>query len=284
MSEDSPGRRPEPPHRLVEALERILRPLVRLLVGAGITYPFLCSLLKRLYVEVASRDFALDGKRATDSRVSLLSGVHRKDVRTLRDDARPAAKLPASVSLGSRVVARWLGEARYLDAAGRPRALPQRAARGPSFEELVATESRQDLRPRAVLDELMRLGIAGLTEDGRVALRVEAFVPSEGGEEKTYYFGRNVADHVAAAVHNLEGGEPPFLERAVSYHGLRAEDVERLREEAGRLGMEMLKTLNRRALDMQRRNRRNGVDGGLRRMSTGLYFFDEPDADAEEQS
>ena len=73
-----------PSPALVAALRRLLRPLVHLMVARGITYPQLSDLLKGLFVEVADGDFRLDGKAPTDSRVSLVSGVHRKDVSRLR--------------------------------------------------------------------------------------------------------------------------------------------------------------------------------------------------------
>src|SRR5258706_10102062 len=69
---------------IVAALRHLLRPLVRLLVARGVTYPMLAELLKETYIDVADRDFRLDAKPATDSRLSLLSGGHRKDVRRLR--------------------------------------------------------------------------------------------------------------------------------------------------------------------------------------------------------
>ena len=67
-----------------KALRRVLLPLVRLMLTRGLHYPAAAEMLKSLYVEIADREFALDTKRQTDSRVSLISGVHRKDVKRLR--------------------------------------------------------------------------------------------------------------------------------------------------------------------------------------------------------
>ena len=57
---------------------------MRALIAQGVTAPALYRLLKRLYVEVAEREFRLDGERPTDSRISLLTGVHRRDVKAFR--------------------------------------------------------------------------------------------------------------------------------------------------------------------------------------------------------
>ncbi|MBV5344757.1 MAG: hypothetical protein JZU63_04105, partial [Rhodoferax sp.] len=71
-----------------------------------------------------------------------------------------------------------------------------------SFDRLVASEST-DIRARAVLDEWLRLGIVELDADDNVRLISDAFVPKKGFEEKAYFLGRNLHDHIAASVHNL---------------------------------------------------------------------------------
>ena len=58
------------------ALRRVLRPMVKLMLARGITFPYLSELLKSLFVEVADREFRVDITEPTDSRVSLISGVH----------------------------------------------------------------------------------------------------------------------------------------------------------------------------------------------------------------
>ena len=68
-------------------MRRLLRPLVRLLIERSIPLPFVTELLRGLYVEVAVKEFPVEGKRQTDSRVNLLTGVHRKDVKRLRAHA-----------------------------------------------------------------------------------------------------------------------------------------------------------------------------------------------------
>ena len=84
---------PPPPDaaRLQTPIARLLRPLVRLFIRCGLTFPALSDLLRELYVNVAEYDFALSGKEQTDSRVSLLTGIHRKEVRRLRGAGAPGA-------------------------------------------------------------------------------------------------------------------------------------------------------------------------------------------------
>src|SRR6516165_1390108 len=106
--------------RLHTPIARILRPLVRLFIRCGISFPALCDLLRELYVNVAEYDFALPGKEQTDSRVSLLTGIHRKEVRRLRGAGAPVSAVPATLSRTSRIFARWLAAPEFTDSDGKP--------------------------------------------------------------------------------------------------------------------------------------------------------------------
>ena len=276
---NSPG---EPPAALIAALVKVLRPLVRLLMSHGITLPYFSNLLKAIYVDVAEQDFPLEGKAQTDSRISLITGVHRKDVRRLRSETRSTTPTPTAVSMGAQVIATWVSDKKYVNANGVPKQLPIRSGniRERSFEQLVATVSRQDLRPRVVLDELLRLGIVSVTDDENVVLEVDAFVPASGFDEKAHYFGQNLRDHIAAAAHNLGEEQTKFLERAVSYHGLSDIDVAKLKLIAEELAMNALKEVNKRARQMQGRNQ-SKLEAN-HRINFGAYFFSEQSADESE--
>ena len=281
MSENSPAAPGGPPPVLVRALRRLLGPLVRLLLEYQITFPVFANLLKSVYVEEATRAFAIPGRPQTISRLTLLTGIHRKDVKRLRDEPPELDSVPASVSLGSQIVLRWTTDPEYQNGEGEPMALP-RLARDQalsSFESLVESVSK-DIRPRAVLDEWRRLGIATVDANDLVHLVANAFVPEHGFDEKAYYLGRNLHDHLAATAHNLSEHDKPMLERSVYYGHLRSESVSTLQELSSRLGMEALQHINREARALQR------VDGlesnADQRMRFGVYFYHEtvePDAE-----
>ncbi len=263
--------RPGAPPALVSAVKRVLRPLVGLLLDHGLTYTWLSGILKGIFVEVAEREFRLPGKHQTDSRITLLTGVHRKDVRRLRREPVEDETPPASVYLGAQLAALWISDDRFLDKDGNPRPLcRRRKGDEPSFEELVTSVSK-DIRPRAILDEWLRLGAVAIDDRDRVVLEAGAFVPSKGFEEKAYYFGRNLHDHMAAARHNVQGGEPPFLERSVYYDELSPASAEILAQLSEQEGMRLLKILNRRARQLQDRDR--GSKHSTQRMNFGVYFY-----------
>lgn len=258
---------------VLRATRALLRPLVRLLLESQITYPVLGELLKKLLIEVAESDLSISDKRQTDSRISLLTGIHRKDVKRLRREREQVEEsTPAAIPLGALLVSRWTGDPRYLTREGAPRPLPRMPGEdgGPSFEELVTAVNR-DIPARSVLDEWIRQGVAESDEDGVVRLRVESFVPEEGLEAKIHFYGRNLRDHVATGAHNLLGEGAPFLDRSVFYDRLSRESVEELDQAAREAGSSMLRDLNRRAFALQKRDEQN--EDATHRMTVGTYFY-----------
>lgn len=229
------------PTLALDRVLRVLQPLVRLLLRNGVTYTVFAAALKRVFLAAAQQELAGRGMAQTDSAVSLLSGVHRRDVRNLgREDAERAAgrgpeaspEQPRRLGLAAQVVARWMHDSRFLADDGSSRLLPRSAAEPePSFDSLVARVSR-DVRPRAVLDELLRLGVVQDTAAG-LLLSGGGFAPRQGFEDLSWLAAQNLQDHAAAAVANLNG-EANFLEQAVFVDQITAASAAQLHRAAVR--------------------------------------------------
>lgn len=255
------------------AIKRLLRPLLRVFISYSVTLPVLSRLLKELYVEVADAEFPLEGRPQTDSRISLLTGVHRKDIRALRGRAGAPVLPSAALSRNAQMIALWAGSPDYLNASGQPRALP-RAGAAPSFESLGHSVST-DIRARVVLDEWLRLGLVCIDGEGLVHLNNAAFIPREDFADLAYYFGRNLRDHVAASGHNLLGEQPPMLERAVYYERLAPQSVEELAALSRDIGSKALVAVNQKAFELAQRDAAD--PSALHRISFGVYFFSASD-------
>lgn len=267
---------------LISALQHMLRPLVRLLLANGVSYSTMMETLKSVFVRVAEEEFRIAGKAQTDSRISLLTGVHRKDVKRLRGGATIPLRQSEHASLSAQLFAMWTGTPEYLDAVGQPKPLPRLAGKsaGQSFESLVVSVSK-DIRPRAVLDEWLRIGAAELDLDDRVRLNTEAFIPKKGVEEKLYYFGHNMHDHMAAVTHNLTGGTPPLLDRCAYYGQLSEASVAELAAAAQKAGMQALQGVNRRAMELKAAD--SGKPDTRHRMTFGIYFYSAEDRPARDR-
>jgi len=307
MPPDLPESSPAAPSpRLSQALRQVLRPLVRLMLAHGITFRPASDLLNQVYVEVATAELERDGKKPTDSRLTVMTGIHRKALRQHRTQHDADASVPKSVALGAQLVARWTSDPLYCDGDGHPRPLPRRnggADDTPTFDGLVRSVS-SDVHPRTVLDEWLRLGVVKIEDQQTIHLVTSAFVPSQGFEEKLFYLGRNVHDHLETTLHNLEGTGPPLLERSVHCDGLDPADVNRLARFAEQEGMKLLEEINRRARELRSEalsawdaahadgSEPNEPNEKAERMNVGLYFFRgasracgeeaDDDADAEE--
>jgi hypothetical protein len=214
------------PTLALDRVLRVLQPLVRLLLRNGVTYTVFAAALKRVFLQAAQQELSARQMLATDSAVSLLSGVHRRDVRNLlRGQDSNEGGEPANLGLAAQVVGRWMNDPEFAPAPGASRILPRSGERG-SFEALVAGMS-SDVRPRAVLDELLRLGVVTETEEG-VVLERSGFAPRQGFEEKSWMFAQNLQDHANAAVANLQD-QANFLDQAVFVDQITAESADRLR-------------------------------------------------------
>ncbi|HDS1767737.1 DUF6502 family protein [Pseudomonas putida] len=263
------------PPSMLSALRRVMRPLVRLMLRKGVTYTMFTDLLKEVFVDVAHREFRLNDTAPTDSRISLLTGVHRKDVRRLRNEGDTArATLPDNITLGAQLVNVWTNTPPFCSAPGQARALARLASVGGdcSFDALVARVST-DIRGRVVLDEWLRLGVVRLDEQDCVHLEAHAFVPQRGFDEKAAYFGHNLHDHACAAVHNLSGEGQPFFERSVHYDALSPASVEHLRDVVAKDGMQTLLAFSRLAAELESVDE-PGIEQ-RQRITVGLYFYTE---------
>ncbi|MEP0147567.1 MAG: DUF6502 family protein [Lentilitoribacter sp.] len=259
----------------VRVLRGLLRPLVRTMIARGLTAPVIYALLKRVYVEVAQESFGLDGTPPTDSRIAMLTGVHRKDIRTIRaetDDGTSEARRKSA--LLATIIGQWMSNPDFTDASGASRPLPRASDDGQSFETLVRSISK-DVRPRTVLDELERGGLVTAKED-LLHLNAEAIVGTAAASDKEAFFGANVGDHLAAATENLLADTTPFFERSVFYNQMTPMAVDGVEASARAQAQTMLEDLNRKSSAAHRRDK--GKSGPRQRYRLGVYFYRE-DAD-----
>ncbi|MEO1001409.1 MAG: DUF6502 family protein, partial [Pseudomonadota bacterium] len=161
-------------HIMTDALlARLLMPLARLFLLCGVPYGAAAEALKRAFVAEAARRAAATGGKATDSRLSVTTGLQRREIARLRDlpELPPARPDPLA-----RLIARWRGGAPWAGPAG-PHALP-RTGPTPSFEAL-ARSIRQDVHPRTFLDRLAEAGAVRVVDE-TVHLLANAWLPGPG--------------------------------------------------------------------------------------------------------
>lgn len=212
---------------LLDAAAAILAPLARLAVARGLPVAALEDRLEAAFVQAAHAAHPDLPEHRRVSRVSIATGLSRREVARLM--ARPrdgSAAPPAKVSPASELFTRWISDAAWRDARGRPRRLPRQGP-APSFEALAQSVTR-DVHPRSLLEELVRLGLVQLDGD-KVALVREAFVPRGDALRMLAFLGANLADHLAAAAENVLGDGQAHFEQALFAEGLSEQAVQALR-------------------------------------------------------
>ncbi len=267
--------------RALRESAQLLEPVARWLLQNGVSYGAFAVQLKAVFIEAARHELRKAGTPPTFSALSMLSGVHRKDVRTLEEaepGATPLARRTQGIPLASQVYTHWLTARRYRSRDGQPKPL-RRTGPGLSFDTL-AREVSQDVHPRTVLDELLRLGLVRLDDDHAVPIS-RAYTPHRELDELTALFVANAADHMAAAVHNLGSASAPFLEHSVFADGLSAESVALLQRTAVGLWRQSVDKVVAQA--RQRLDHDEGAQSGPptppHRMRYGVYFYSEPVAE-----
>jgi len=261
---------------LSAALIKILRPLVRLLLRHGVSYGTFAELIKWIYVDVARREFGIVGRKQSTSRISVITGLSRKEVMRIRELPRPADRESAErYNRAARVIAAWRREAEFLNAQGQPAILP--VSGGPvTFSELVRRFSG-DVPVRAIQDELLRVGAVEELEDGRLRLLAPAYIPATSEADKIHILGTDVGYLISTIDHNLPPNTPePFFQRKVAYDNLPNEVLPKFRKLTLNKAQALLENMDW-WLARHDRDANAAVTGsGRNRAGIGIYYFEEP--------
>ena len=189
------------------ALAQLLRPIVRLLLELGVGFRAFSDIAKRVFVDVATKDYGLRGRPTNASRVTLLTGINRRDVARLRAllrDQPPTPPAEQSSVLG-RVLSGWHQDPDFVDANGAPRDLAATGAR--SFATLHARYGG-DIPETATAKELRRVGAVTVNADGTFKVRTRFYMPLALDAVAIERYGSVVADLANSINKNLLGQDP----------------------------------------------------------------------------
>ncbi len=265
------------------ATRKILHPLVRILLRAGVPCAVLVEQVKRVYVEVARSEFNVGRRKPSISRTAVITGLTRKEVSRLWkagvDAAEPAVY---KYNRAVRVISGWVRDERFANARGAPASLPfqvETPATAASFSALVARYSG-DMPPRAVLDELLRVGAVEELRNGKFRLVKRAYVPAKGAEEKLGILGDDVAELLTTIDHNLTCmPEDALYQRKVLYDNLPVECLADLRASAGAASQALLEKFDRQMSQLDRDATPSAGGTGRVTASVGVYFYESTSAD-----
>lgn len=242
-------------------LDPILTPLARLAVRKGWLFPVVERRLRHAYVEAAQ---AIDGDGATDSKISIKTGLQRRDIARLRSERDPPDTKRHPLA---EIIALW-----WDDPAFDPEGIPIQGDKA-SFTSL-ARSIRKDVHPRTFLNILIENG--AVSEIGKcVRLNTRSYRPPSGSDEQLAYLADNVGDHLATAVLNVVDGGRKY-DMGLHYKGLSAKAIAQLDQQFRvrmRQALEELDTMARGLPD---------TEDGPHRFRAGGFFFDDSDREANQ--
>lgn len=262
--------------RLSAAVIRLLWPLVRILLRNGVSYKTFSDLAKWVYVDVATKEFGIKGRKQTTSRVSVITGLSRKEVMRVRKLSRPDDSASAEkYNRAARVIAAWHREKAFIDTEGNPAPLPITGS-GATFSELVKKFSG-DIPVRAILDELIHIGAVKKAEDDTVHLLTRAYIPKSSEAGKLHILGTDVEHLIATIDHNLNpDAVVPYFQRKVAYDHLPDEVLPAFRKLSAKKSQQLLETLDRLLARHDRDVTPTTKGTGRNRAGVGIYYFEEP--------
>ena len=262
--------------RLSAATLRLLRPLVRILLRNGVSYKTFSDLAKWIYIDVANKEFGIKGRKQSISRVSIVTGLSRKEVTRVRKLTRPDdSSSEEKYNRAARVIAAWRREDYFLDTEGNPAPLPITGP-GATFSDLVRKFSG-DIPVRAILDELILIGAVKQLEDGSVRLLTQAYIPKSSEAGKLHILGTDVGHLISTIDHNLKPHPTgPYFQRKVAYDNLPDEFLPEFRKLSTTKAQKLLENLDRLLARHDRDVTPDAKGSGRKRAGIGIYYFEEP--------
>lgn len=208
------------------------------------TWKEFSELSKRVFVEVATEEFGIRGRPTNVSRVSILTGIGRKDVARLRAAAgTDAAPRSSKTSDATRVLSGWHQDLEYLGGDGMPLPLPERGP-APSFETLFRRYGG-DTPFQTLLKELRTAGSVGADAGGRLVANRRYHMPAALSDENVRLFGTNLFDHARTLVGNVTGrADAKRFEGYATEERIRAADAPAFRNFVNERGQRFLEEID----------------------------------------
>jgi hypothetical protein len=266
---------------LVAAVLKLLRPLARILLRNGVSFSTFSDLAKWIYVDVAAKEFGIKGRKQSTSRVSVITGLSRREVMRVRKLPRPDVTASTERhNRAARVISAWRRESDFLDAKGNPARLPMDGP-GATFSELVKRFSG-NVPARAILDELVHVGAVERRKDGRIGLLTRAYIPRNVDAHKLNILGTDVQHLISTIDHNLNSeATEPLFQRKVSYDNLPDEVLPMFRRRFAKRAQTLLESADK-WLARHDRDVNPTVEGsGSNRAGFGIFFFEAPNSKEE---
>ena len=182
----------------------LLRPIASVVLKCGMTWREFSELSKSVFVSVASDEFGIRGRPTNVSRMSILTGISRKEVKRQRELlAEPATSASPKTTDATRLLSGWHQDPTYIGGDGDPLAL-RPEGNSPSFESLFHSYGG-DTPMQTLLRELLNAGSVEKDNQGHYVAKRRYHMPVEMDPGSIRFFGTNLFDHANTLNNNVTG-------------------------------------------------------------------------------
>ena len=259
---------------LQRAVQRILKPLVRILLHYNITYEEFSSWVKRIYIDVAEKELLHDGYKQTDSRLSVLTGIHRKRVKVIRAEPLIEPDDDFRRNRMAHIIYQWQHDKAFIDHTGKPKQLTWK---GNNAEFVQLVEQHGGGTPvRAALAELIRIGIIKKTAEGCVELKRTAYLPLDSEIEILNIAAESVTELLETIGYNLKNKDRKYnrFQQRVSANHLPLECLAEFQQLSEEKATALLNEFNDWLHKNDRDNNPTIKGTGRYQAGIGIYYFE----------
>lgn len=205
---------------LLAAYAKLLRPLVRILLRHGVTYAEFSEVVKTSFVTIAAQEFRVPGKKMSKARIAIVTGLTRKEVQRLSAvDIEERYTPRTNLNRITRVLSGWHTDPDFTGPYGMPLEVRYDSdiLNDSTFVRLVQQYSG-DMTPRAMLDELIRVGAVVETDQNWFKVIRREYVPETLAPDFLERLGRGVHNFAHTVEENMQktGEELGRFERTVT--------------------------------------------------------------------
>jgi len=270
--------------QILDAFLIALRPMAKILLRFGIGFREFSEISKTAFVDVATRDYGLRGRPTNISRVAVMTGLTRKEVRRIRAKIEKGDQsVVVKTTPLSEILHRWHAEQEFLGASGRPSVLPFSGEVG-SFSSLVKRFGG-DIPPGAMRTELKRVGAIEEDESGNLVV-VSRTVHPEGAHEKLVAaLVHAVYPLVSTVAHNVnpDRDSDSWAQMSTFSQSIREADVPRLRRISYDRLSEMAESFDDLVMAYESLHDNDDSDIDKNTVAVGVFYFEEQDDDMKDK-
>jgi hypothetical protein len=268
---------------LYRFLVSILQPLARLLIRKNMSFDFIGEAMRHAYVRAAKEVLDIPGRKLSNSRISVVTGLSRMEVkRLLEKDLAEDKNAAFRQNRASRVLSAWARDPFFFDKKAQRPADLSVDGEEPNLNQLVKLHGG-GVPYRAVLDEMLRIEAVRALEDQSYRLVSPGYVISKDDQQTYRVISEDVSDLLKTIEHNLESApEDNRVQLTVACDNLPEEVLGKLRALASSRGRAIIEELNEWLSHYDRDQNPEVFGTGQKRAGFGIYYFEE-DAEVPEE-